>query len=652
MNSFARTAVLSLLIAVSKQSATAEQIDDITNTGAFLIKLKDNAPPQSHVRAFVDDAWEFAPLESTDDATRGNEAPAVGWWYLTPRADQAQTRSGPSEAPANPWDAAYEQYQVPAESTRGVPGEVSAALSTRGISRDQIEFIEPDIAYGFATSPQPSSTPAKGGGNAVPGNAQTQDWPTFKNAGDFLEKDFSQLRQARERVEKALSESPSDFVRVAFLDTGYDPKHVACPPHIDAVSARNFVEDERNPEGVKLSDEPGPAGSQHHGTGTIGIFGAGRIVLAGHHGGTQFEGVLGGAPMVQIVPMRVAKSVVHLENPIPVLETRPSGTTRAIRYAIKVKCDVISMSHGGLPSRALADAINAAYEHGIAMFFASGDYLKKDPFPIQSPRYVVFPAAFNRTMCVCGVTSALTTYGLPTKNKHPVLRGNWGPKQWMKNAIATFSPNIPWARLPGSGDNGAENIIDLDGQGTSAATPQAAATAALWLQYHRNNQMLAANWRTWKKAEAAYQALRQSAKSVRDHSYSKQYFGNGIIQAVAALDKKPESLSLMEQPAAKVTLGWLRLLLSIVPSTRGVELTTDPVTAEMLNLEIAQLVARSTALQEIMRKHDDFVPPESTQGAVDQQTKDFIKEFFTALRDDPRCSNHLREVINGVLAAP
>ena len=30
------------------------------------------------------------------------------------------------------------------------------------------------------------------------------------------------------------------------------------------------------------------------------------------------------------------------------------------------------MSHGGLPSEALADVINAAYEHGIAMFFASG----------------------------------------------------------------------------------------------------------------------------------------------------------------------------------------------------------------------------------------------------------------------------------------
>jgi len=42
--------------------------------------------------------------------------------------------------------------------------------------------------------------------------------------------------------------------------------------------------------------------------------------------------------------------------------------------------------------------------------------------------------------------------------------------------MAAFTPNTAWARY------GAANIVDFDGNGTSAATPQIAAAAALWIQ--------------------------------------------------------------------------------------------------------------------------------------------------------------------------
>ena len=49
----------------------------------------------------------------------------------------------------------------------------------------------------------------------------------------------------------------------------------------------------------------------------------------------------------------------------------------------------------------------------------------------------------------------------------------------MATAIAAFTPNTPWARF------GDPKIVDFDGNGTSAATPQVVAAAALWIQKYR-----------------------------------------------------------------------------------------------------------------------------------------------------------------------
>src|SRR5208282_6530955 len=77
------------------------------------------------------------------------------------------------------------------------------------------------------------------------------------------------------------------------------------------------------------------------------------------------------------------------------------------------------------------------------------------------------------------------------------FRGSYGPDGWLAGLnprvnvdeeeaksgelrpypIAAYTPNLPWL----SGTNGAS----LYGSGTSAATPQVAAAAALWLENHR-----------------------------------------------------------------------------------------------------------------------------------------------------------------------
>lgn len=453
-------------------------------------------------------------------------------------------------------------------------------------------------------------------------------------------------------------------VRIAFLDTGYDPKHAARPAHINPSLARNFVEDKISPDGSSLIKEPGLAGSQSHGTGTLGILAGQAIELVDHTGKTLFNGELGGAPFAEIAPMRVATWVVHVENPIPLIKTRPSATSRAILYAARNHCDVISMSHGGLPSRALADAINTAYESGVAMFFASGDYLQpvhlQPPYiPISghSPRYVVFPAAFPRTMCVCGITADFKTCGKPPNERYdpalgPVdswrLRGNWGPPAWMKNAIATFSPNILWPHLPNPKVGEArEDVIDLDGQGTSAATPQAAAAAALWLQYYREDDKLKRNWHNWRKAESVYRALRTSAKRIDDPSdqkYSENFFGNGVLKASDALAKQPQDVpDAQKQGQARVGLGWMRLFESTIGGTRDAG-TSEDILKQMLALELLQLTQRSAKLQEVMDRYGGF-DPDAGEDLAPEKFASFRREIFDAVKDDTRASRHLKEAV-------
>jgi hypothetical protein len=103
------------------------------------------------------------------------------------------------------------------------------------------------------------------------------------------------------------------------------------------------------------------------------------------------------------------------------------------------------------------------------------------------------------------------------------MRGNYGPQSKMRTSIAAFTPNAPWADL------GIPLMIDLDGQGTSSATPQVAGTAALYLRKHKNAM---AGWKPWQIAEATRRALFESARN--DFKETQKYYGAGVIAAKLA----------------------------------------------------------------------------------------------------------------------
>jgi hypothetical protein len=163
-------------------------------------------------------------------------------------------------------------------------------------------------------------------------------------------------------------------------------------------------------------------------------------------------------------------------------------------------------------------------------------------------------------MSVAGVTATGASYGesppgwggwLPWKWGQWMLRGSYGPDSVMDHTIAAYSPNIPFARFSKASDP--LDQVDLDGAGTSAATPQVAAAGALWLQRHRDEEPLKGPlWRSWQKTEQVYRALSGSAKPLRaDAAENRRYFGAGLLQADAAL-AVPATTVVTRRPPASV----------------------------------------------------------------------------------------------------
>src|SRR5262249_53096891 len=188
--------------------------------------------------------------------------------------------------------------------------------------------------------------------------------------------------------------------------------------------------------------------------------------------------------------------------------------------------DIITMSMGGLASQAWADAVNALYEQGVFIVTAAGNNYGNLP-----TRNIVYPARFNRVVAACGVMADGKPYA---DLAFQLMAGNYGPIGKMGTAVAAATPNVPWARLA------CPDIVDFNGSGTSAATPQVAAAAAIWLQ--RNRTAVDAYPESWMRVEAIRKALFDSASLDAAHRNATGidlHLGRGRLQANNALTQAP-----------------------------------------------------------------------------------------------------------------
>ncbi len=511
----------------------------------------------------------------------------------------------------NPWDVAH---------------EIMDRTAVRGLAAGETpDAIEPDLLQQWDWG---GEAPTKKAGLAAAPACLFEDQNTSLpfRTGEFawhLGDSFSQLGSAREL---AATHAGGPAIRIAHLDTGYDQNHraLAGVKFVHA-SERNFIDADR-PNDARDLGVDGVMKNPGHGTGTLGILAGGAFAFK--KSGYAFDGFLGGAPAAEIVPVRVGNSVVQLTT---------SAVARGIDYAVELcaaeatRVHVISMSMGGVASAAWADAVNKAYEAGIIFVAAAGNNYSAGLFGVPT-RQVVYPARFRRVLAACGVMADKTPYfGLAAGT----MQGNWGPEGAMATALSAFTPNTPWAQW------GCAEIVRMDGAGTSSATPQIAAAAALYLQFHAGDLFDRNKYpEPWMRVEVVRQALFRSADSSADGG-SRDRLGNGILRAKDALAIAPVAASVLQKSAAdSAGFPFLNVLSrsALAPSKADA----------MLRLEATQLVQKWRTRAEPNPLEEAVADPDRSADDVPQKQ---IQSFLEAVAEHPEASQKLKDRAGQVLVA-
>jgi hypothetical protein len=454
----------------------------------------------------------------------------------------------------NPWDDAHALM---------TPGSPFAVAGVRGV-----EAVEPDLVQDWLSGRRDEAA------------ADTQTFCSFDDqSGEGgkatgpelawnLAATFSELADARAQVGGKTSK-----VLVAHLDTGFDPRHITTPVGLQASLQRNFVRDDGDPNDASDQTPPGQSlfRNRGHGTGTLSLL-AGNKLDGTSPSWPGFKDFVGGAPNARVIPVRIANWVVRFST---------STMVQGFDYARAKGAHVLSMSMGGVTSQALVDAINLAYDAGIVMVTAAGNNIAFVP----TPKSIVFPARYRRVLAACGVMADGRAYaGLSPGT----MQGNYGPASKMDTALGAYTPNVPWAQID------CAKVVDMDGAGTSAATPQIAAAAALWLAEHFDTVMSYS--KPWMRVEAVRHALfKTAAKSTAamGEAETREKIGRGVVKAHASLAVKPPAENTLTQlPPAQASWPWLDLIfgggVSIAPP--------DPARRAMLSLELTQIAQKVPAV--------------------------------------------------------
>ena len=538
----------------------------ITRQPKLLVKMP--AAPQRVTLALGVSKFEveLEPLfQSIVDAPKLGVAQTSQWHVL---------KAAPDGVEVNAWDMCHQL--------------TTGGLGVSGVSG--VEFAEPDLEqrWVYGTESQQLLAAVRSCDQPEPPNPRL---PTGDGVYWFRDSAHSQLQLARDEVGQ-----PVNRVCIAHFDTGYDPTHITKPQFLRTDLQRNFEGGNSN-DATDLSD--GVLNNLGHGTATLALL-----------AGSMIDGAaLGGAAFLDVIPIRVADSVVLFQN---------SSIAKAFDYVHTLAkkqntpVHVITMSMGGLASQAWADAVNALYELGVFIVTAAGNNFGN--FPTHN---IVYPARFKRVIAACGVMADGKPYAdLPLRT----MAGNYGPDSKMDTALSAYSPNTPWARI------GCSNIVDRNGQGTSSATPQVASAAALWIQKFK--PQWEAYSEGWMRVEAVRKALADSARL--ENPSLKARLGRGVVQAKAALAQNPANASvLVKKPKDSVSFPLLRVL-------TGFGIAAPDARQRMLELEALQLTQQSRELEEL------FPDPDRDMSSLSEADQ---RKLAEALASAPGASRNLREAL-------
>ncbi|MDB5202350.1 MAG: hypothetical protein JWQ27_1759 [Ferruginibacter sp.] len=488
------------------------------------------------------------------------------------------------------------------------------------VEENGYSFAEPDIDSSEAFYKYGQEMETKGDGSKDDYYTFIDYWPSPDAPGIWhMDDEHSQLKRAKETVAASATKK---VVRIAHLDTGFSRKHISFPAKamIREDLQRNFVEgEEARSHNAEDQFSDGKLQMPGHGTGTLSILAGGKVSML--NGG--FDDYIGLYDSIEIVPIRIAKSVVLFKT----------GTfVKAMDYIVNelyndesTRVHVVTMSMGGVASKAWADIVNLAYEKGIFIVTAAGNNYKKLP-----TRTMIYPARFNRVVAACGVTYDKSPYAKPGGDgSFHIMEGNYGPQSLMNTAIAAFTPNVPWATYK------YDDVVGIRGDGTSSATPQIASAAALY--YSKYYDDLMALPEGWMRVEAIRKAMFDSAEKTINTANGnfendyKRYYGNGILHAADMLDiPVAPAASLTKQDRDKVFLPFFKVVLGIKGMEEDMAMAED----DMLETELAQLVLTDETLQAILQNEEK---------TLEDLTKEEKIRFANAVIQHPKASERLKE---------
>lgn len=478
------------------------------------------------------------------------------------------------------------------------------------------DFVEPDVSSQYM-----KINPTRSRGTT---NNYLTNWPApINDPNEFtwhLSDNYSQLGKAAAAV---LQKNPNAKIRIGHIDVGYRD-HISKPKNLVAGTsfvASDQVKDGRDYTVGNLTEIDG------HGCGTMAILAGNEIDSASSY--TGYQGFFGAIPFAEIVPIRICDTVYN--------SLSANDVARGIEYAVEKGCKVITMSMAGVATKRVARAVNAAYEAGVVVVTAAGNNWERKIAKI-APKAVLYPARFERVIAATGAAYNHEPYYLRANSywdgsdgDGDFMQGNHGPIGVMGTAVAAYTPNLAWADF----DN-QPNPFRRAGGGTSAATPQVAATAALWLLYNEANL---AGYEGWQKVEAVRKAIFDSAS--KSYPAYKQYYGNGIIRAFDALtafDASTRKDELKKSPEAHVSfLGIKEFISQWIRSRSAAPVPVDNI-PEMMSLEIVQVMFQDEAL----KSYADVLEVENREAWSFLRDPEARSKFFGLIKKSPYASNYLK----------
>lgn len=327
-----------------------------------------------------------------------------------------------------------------------------------------------------------------------PYDEQTREVIAAKRRDPTWHHDQLKIAAAHQRwLDRHPGALPGNGVIVAHPDTGYTDH-----PELEGrwrKPGRSFLVD-----GNDALDDlmPGRFSAPGHGTATASVIASG----SSESDGTWVE-VSGIAPGVQVVPLRVSQSVIHIDF---------ENLSRAIAHATTIDADVISMSLGGpFKDEFLRTCIAEAHARGIIVVSAAGNMVPT----------VVYPAAFPEVVAVAATHAA----GEPWRHS-----GLGSPVD-----IAAPGEDV-WCARSTLGESGP--VFGSDhGTGTSYATACVAGIAALWLSFHGGRREIASTYGDeLSLVPLAFHYLLAKTANMKPDFVRRGRHGRGIADADALLE--------------------------------------------------------------------------------------------------------------------